>query len=219
MNPRIENSFNRITDQARDRYAAWLKSARNQTEQVAGQVRKGKRPVKTLSQLGIRLTGLSHRTTTKVLKQQTRLVEHQIDALAGRIRSAAHAESVRELVRVQVQLIPENASQFVTDTRAALSIVADAGTEVREILGGTISELRGKAEAPAAPKAAPKAKKKKTVKTKAKTPVKAKTPAKAKTPVKAKTPAKAKARPVARPKAEPKPAPTAQTKEAAPKAA
>ncbi len=180
MNSRVESSINRIAEQARGRYAAWLDSARTQTEQAAGRVRKGKKPVKTLSRLGVKLSDVSHRTTTKVLKQQTKMVENQIDAFAGRLKTAAHAETIGDLVRGQIRLIPENTSQFVSDSRAALSIVAEAGSEIRQLIAGSVSELRGQSETrtrtakPAAKK--PAAKKAKT-KTRAK--VKAKPAAKA----------------------------------------
>ena len=164
MSPRVERPINRIANQARGRYETWLDSARRQTIGAAGRVRDGKKPVKTLSSLGVKLSGVSHRTTSKVLKQQARMVEHQLDAFARRLKSAAEADNVRDLVRTQLRLIPENASQIVTDTRDTLSIVAGAGTEVRELIAGTVAELRGKAPVAAAKKARAAAKKTKTSK-------------------------------------------------------
>lgn len=146
MNPRAESSINRIADQARGRYTAWLDSARAQTEQAAGRVRKGKKPVKALSRLGVKLSDVSHRTTAKVLKQQAKMVENQIDAFAGRLRTAAQAKTIGDLVRGQIRLIPENASQFVTDSRVAISIVAGAGSEARQLIAGGVSELRGRTQ-------------------------------------------------------------------------
>lgn len=142
MNSRVERSLDRLTDEARDRYSALVDNARSRTERAAGQVRKGKQPLKTLSRLGVNLTSVSHKTTAKVLKQQTKMVENQIDALASRLRVAASADSVSELIRGQMRMIPEQASQFVADNRAALSIVTGAGGEVRQLMGGTLSELR-----------------------------------------------------------------------------
>lgn len=203
MKNRVQSQINRIANEARGRYQAWLDGARSQTEQVAGRVRDGKKPVRTLSRLGVKLTDVSHRTTAKVLKQQTTMVEHQIDALAGRLRNVAHADSIVGLVRDQVRMIPDNASQFMSDTRATFSIVAGAGGEVRKIIGTTVSELRG-----ASPAAASKGRKKKA---KAKTKIKTKTKAKrvkvkpaASSPAKAR-PAKARtAKVVTTPKAESK---------------
>lgn len=148
MNPRIQSSINRIADEARGRYQAWLAGARSQTAEAAGRVKKGKKPVKTLSQLAIKLSGVSHRATNKIVRQQTKLVEHQIDAFAGRLQAAARAESLADLFRAQFRMVPENASLLLADSRATLSIVADAGGEARDVVLATIEGLKKKATAP-----------------------------------------------------------------------
>lgn len=144
MKMQIEDSISRIAEQARGRYFAILTGARTQTENAAGTVSKGKGPVKTVSKMSLKLTAVTHRTADKVLKQQTRMVEHQIDAIAARLHAVAAATGVRDLVRTQIKLIPENASQIVSDARDTLSIVTSAGQEVGKLLKGTVAELRGK---------------------------------------------------------------------------
>lgn len=181
MNPRVERSINRIAEQARSRYAALLGAARNQTEQAAGVIRNGKKPVKTLTRFGVKLTDVSHRATAKVVKQQAAMVEHQIDALATGLRAAANADGLRDLVRGQFRRIPENASLLLTDGRATLSIVAEAGGEVRQLVAGAVAELRGRSTTP-------RKTSKKAAKTRA---TKVKSKAKAKTSKKTAAPAKA----------------------------
>jgi phasin family protein len=146
MKLQIENSISRIADQARGRYFELLKGARQQTESVAGKVSKGKGPVKTVSKLGLKLSAVSHRTADKVLKQQTRMVEHQIDAIANRLHAAASATDIRDLVGTQIRLIPENAARFASDARDTLGIVKSAGQEVGKLVKGTVAELRGKTQ-------------------------------------------------------------------------
>ena len=146
MKVQIENSISRIADEARGRYFELLKGARKQTESAAGQVIKGKGPVKTVSKLGLKISAVSHRTADKVLKQQTRMVEHQIDAIAARLHAAATAADIRDLVGTQFRLIPVNVSRFADDARTTLSIVTSAGQEVGKLVKGTVAELRGKAQ-------------------------------------------------------------------------
>jgi phasin family protein len=147
MNPTFENTMSRIADKARGRYARLVKSARQRTESAADRVVLGKKPVKTITGLGLKLTAISHKTADQVLRQQTRLVEHQIDAVAHRLKAAAEASNLGELVRTQLRLIPQNVAKIASDTRDTFSIVASAGVEVRDVLKGTISELRGKTTA------------------------------------------------------------------------
>ncbi len=166
MNPRIENSMSRIAEKARARFQSVIKNARSQTEKAADRVVDGKKPVKTLSKLSLKLTAVSYRTTDKVLKQQTKMIEHQIDAFAGRLSAAAEASNIRNLVTTQIRMIPENASLFVNDTRDALGIVAGAGAEVGKLLKGTALELKGGNTAPQKPAATKPAARKTTRKKK-----------------------------------------------------
>ena len=156
MNSRVENSISRIAEQARGRYTTALKNARNRTEKAADRVTDGKKSIKTLSKLSLKLTAVTHRTADKVLKQQAKMIEHQIDAFAGRLSAAAEATDARNLVKTQFRMIPENASLFVDDARSALGIVAGAGAEFRDLLKGTVQELRGVKKAPTKKTAAKK---------------------------------------------------------------
>jgi Phasin protein len=145
MNPTFDNTMSRIADKARGRYARLVKGARQRTESAADRVALGKKPVKTITGLGLKLTAISHKTADQVLRQQTRLMEHQIDAVADRLKAAADAKNLRDLVRTQLRLIPQNLSRIAGDTRDTLNIVANAGMEVRDVVKSTIFELRGKA--------------------------------------------------------------------------
>ena len=181
MNPEVETSLNRIANRARQRYQSVIGGARYQTVEAANRVESGKKPVRKLSKIGVELTAISHRATAGVVKAQTKMLEHQIDALAGRLHTAARAESLQSLVRDQIRLIPENASRFIEDTRDTISVVRDAGGEVRSLLSDAASDIRGiakrqtkssrKAPAKKTRKAAKKTAKtaKKTAKTAAKT--------------------------------------------------
>ena len=158
MNLQIETKISEIADRARVRYEDAISAARKGTEKAAGRVTKGKKPVKTVARFGVRLSGVSHRTVNKLWKRQTKLVEDQIDALAGHLKAAANANDLRNLVETQIELIPDNAKRIKDEAREALDIVKGAGSEIRDIVTVTIDELRGKKpvakQAPAAKKPA-----------------------------------------------------------------
>jgi len=163
VNPQIENSYSDIADKARGRYEDVVKGARQRTEKVAGRITSTKKPVKTISRFGVKLSNVSHQTTSKLLKKQTKMVEAQIDALAGRLKAAADATDLRDLVKTQIRLIPENTSRFADDAREAFGIVKVAGGEIKELVKDTVEELRGRKpvakKTPAHKKTAAKAKK------------------------------------------------------------
>lgn len=152
MNLQIEDRISEIAERARTRYGNAISAARKSTEKAAGRVSKGKKPVKAVSRLGVRLSGVSYRTANKLWKRQTKLVESQIDALAGHLKAAAAAPDLRNLVETQMSLIPQNANRFKDEARAAFGIFKGAGSEIRDLVKGAVVEFRGKK--PAAKKAA-----------------------------------------------------------------
>ncbi len=182
MNKQLENSAELIEDGAGEIAAgarAGLKglvsSARDGGRRAAETVRGGKQPLNTLTGVGLKLSAVSHRTTERVLKQQTAMAANQLDLLAERINAAADASCLRDLVRRQIRLTPEQFSRLGSDARESFKILANGGSEAREVIRGAYGELTGKRPAPrrkaskAASKAASTAKSaKKTARKKAK---------------------------------------------------
>lgn len=143
MNLKIENSISEIAGRARHRYDEALESVRKNTTRAAGRVTRGKKPVRTISRYGVKFSGVSHRTVNKLWKRQTKLVEDQIDAVADHLKAAAHAENVKDFVRTQIDMIPDNASRLGDEARQAFEIVSDAGSEIRGLVQDAVFELRG----------------------------------------------------------------------------
>ena len=144
MNLQIEDRISEIADKARDRYDEALDRARTNTKKAAGRVSKGKKPVRTVSRFGIKLSGVSHRTVNKLWKRQTKLVEDQFDAVASHLKAAAGAQDIKDLFETQIDLIPDNTNRFKDEAREVFGIVKDAGSEIRGILKETVDELRNK---------------------------------------------------------------------------
>jgi len=155
MTPQIEPSIERIASGARARYRHFLDAARSRSGQAATRVGRSKRPLHALSGLGIKLSGVSHRATAGLLKQQTKLLEHQLDALALRLNQAAGAASLGDFVRSQLALVPQQFDRLASDARASLDVVLQAGSEARTVVGGTLRDLRGSRPAAAPRRATP----------------------------------------------------------------
>lgn len=153
MNSQIEASVDRIEDGAEEIVAGarggvrgLITSARRGGERAADAVVKGKKPLATLSGVGLKLSAVSHRTTDRVLKQQTALASNQLDLIARRFKAAAAATGLRDLVADQVRLTPEQFRRLGLDARQSLSIIAAGGVEARDVVRDGLSELspRGK---------------------------------------------------------------------------
>lgn len=152
MNSQIEASIDQIEDGAEDIVAGarggvrgLIVSARRRGERAADVVVKGKKPLATLSGVGLKLSAVSHRTTDRVLKQQTELASNQLDMVAARFRAAAGATGLKDLVAEQLRLTPEQFRRLGQDARQSLSIIAAGGSEVRDVVKGGLTELSNRA--------------------------------------------------------------------------
>lgn len=153
MNSQIEASLDKIEDGAEDIVAGarggvrgLIVSARRRGERAADVVVKGKKPLATLSGVGLKLSAVSHRTTDRVLKQQTELAANQLDLIAKRFKVAAAATGLRDLVADQFRLTPEQIRRLGQDARQSLSIIAAGGSEARDVVKGGLSELSNRAK-------------------------------------------------------------------------
>lgn len=140
----IENSLNRASELTRDRLESVVNGARSSTESVASRMNSRKQSVHQLSMLSLKLTKVGHQTADKLLKQQARLVENQLDLIAGRLKAAAKARDLRDLITSQLPLLPEGGSRILSETRATVNVFVEAGSEVRGLLKETVAELKGK---------------------------------------------------------------------------
>ncbi|MGB5247049.1 MAG: hypothetical protein WBM54_06290 [Woeseia sp.] len=150
MNPQIEQSINRISSGARGSVRAVIDGARARSQYVAKTVVNTKKPLNTLSGLGLKLSAVSHRTTDRMVKQQTQMAANQLDVVAARFESAAGATCLRDLVKKQIKMTPAQIKRLGRDTRSSLAIIVEAGSEAGEVVKGTFKSLRNQTVAPRA---------------------------------------------------------------------
>lgn len=168
MNISVENIFNRAAEDARGRVESVISAAQDGVERAGDWVTKGKTPVRRFSDMTLRLANISHKTTEKLVKHQTKTVESTLDAAGARLKAAARAESLSALMKTQANLIPATTSRVVDNVRGTVTIFGDAAGDVGEVVKSTVTDFRQKAVKPAkktAKKKAAKTKKKAAKKT------------------------------------------------------
>jgi len=168
MNISVENIFNRAAEDARGRAESVISAAQDGVERAGDWVTKGKTPVRRISDMTLRLANISHKTTEKLVKHQTKTVESTLDAAGARLKAAARAESLGALVKTQANLVPATTSRVVDNVRGTVTIFGDAAEDVGEVVKSTVTDFRQKAVKPAkktAKKKAAKTKKKAAKKT------------------------------------------------------
>jgi len=114
-----------------------------------------KSPVRTLARSGIKVTSVSQSAVANLIELQSDMLTSAISDAALRLERAARAETVLDLVRDQIEMIPATRTRIVEDAQRAASIFKHAGRDLR----GVATHLYERVVEPTEQKAVPAAKK------------------------------------------------------------
>jgi hypothetical protein len=159
-------------------------AARNAARESAARIKELNGRVRALARSGVRLTSVSQGAAQDLIELHADIVNAALTEAATQIERMAYTESVRDLARMQAEVLQATRQRIVDDIARALTILKDAAGDARKAVAPREPVAR-----PAPKKAAPARSK---VRVKARAPATA--PAKAKPRPKAKARAKAKAK-------------------------
>ena len=165
-------------------------AARNAARESAARIKELNGRVRALARSGVRLTTVSQGAAQGLIELHADIVNAALTEAAAQIERMAYTESVRDLARMQGEVLQATRQRIVDDMARAVTILKDAAGDARKAIAPREAAAKTAAKKPAPAR--------RTVKAKAKT--KAKTKAKAKTKVKAKARTKAATRTRARAK-------------------
>ena len=139
-------------------------AARSAARQSAARIKELNGRVRALARSGVRLTAVSQNAAQGLIELHAEIVNTALTEAAAQIERLAYTESVRDLARMQSEVLQAARQRIVDDIARAVTILKDAAGDARM------------AVAPAAPAArkAPARKAPARRKTKAKTVAKAK---------------------------------------------
>ena len=165
-------------------------AARNAARESAARIKELNGRVRALARSGVRLTSVSQGAAQDLIELHADIVNAALTEAATQIERLAYTESVRDLARMQSEVLQATRQRIVDDIARALTILKGAAGDARKVVAP-----REPVAKPAPKKAAPARSK---VSAKARVPAKAKAKTKAKAKPKAKAKAKAKAKVKAR---------------------
>ncbi|MEM9171269.1 MAG: phasin family protein [Pseudomonadota bacterium] len=166
MREQIENVLSKVADSARTGMNGAVDATQERVTQASKAVANTKKPVQRVSKASLEVNAVAFRTSKELIELQSKSVQKGIDAIAKRLREAARADSARELLAQQRDVLPGAARYYADNAKTAFSIVRGAVNE----LGATINILRDQPVAKKAKSAARKTTKTaKTAKAKART--------------------------------------------------
>ena len=144
-------------------------AARNAARQSAARIKELNGRVRALARSGVRLTAVSQNAAQGLIELHAEIVNTALTEAAAQIERLAYTESVRDLARLQAEVLQAARQRIVDDIARAVTILKDAAGDARM------------AVAPAAPAARKAPARKAPDRRKTKGTAKAKTVAKART--------------------------------------
>jgi hypothetical protein len=151
-----------VTELRKSRVAA----ARKAAVESAARIKSLNQRVRSLARSGVRVTAASQGAVQSLIELQEDIVTSALNDAAAQMERLAYTESVRDLARVQGEILQAARQRIVDDIARAVTVLKSAAGDVRK------AAARAEAAKPA--KARSKAKAKAKVKVKAKAAPKAK---------------------------------------------
>ena len=90
--------------------------------------------IRTLAQSGVRLTAVSQTAVQDIIELQAEIVTSALTEAAAKIERLAYTESVRDLARMQSEVIADARQRIVDDLGRAVTILKDASGAARKAM-------------------------------------------------------------------------------------
>ena len=151
MKNQIENALSKVADTARSTMNTAVDATQDRVNRVGKVVAEGKKPVAKVSKASLDVNAITFKMSKDLIELQTKSVQDTLDGIAKRLRDASRADTVRELLSQQRDVLPGAARAAITDVKDAFGIVRGAAAD----FGSVVTGLNAK---PAAKKVQKKAK-------------------------------------------------------------
>jgi len=150
-------------------------AARDAARESAARIKELNGRVRELARSGVRLTAVSQGAAQSLIELHADIVNTALTEAAAQIERMAYTESVRDLARMQADVLQAARQRIVDDIARAVTILKDAAGEARSAV---VPAKPGKPSSPKKQRKKAPARRKAAVKAKARTKARAKAPAK-----------------------------------------
>jgi hypothetical protein len=109
-------------------------AARNAARQSAARIKELNGRVRELARSGVRLTAVSQNAAQGLIELHAEIVNTALSEAATQIERLAYTESVRDLARLQSEVLQAARQRIVDDIARAVTILKDAAGEARSVV-------------------------------------------------------------------------------------
>lgn len=107
-------------------------AARQAARQSASRIKELNGRVRALAQSGVRLTAVSQGAAQGLIELHADIVNAALNEAAAQIERLAYTESVRDLARMQTEVLQSARQRIVDDIARAMTILKDAAGDARK---------------------------------------------------------------------------------------
>jgi phasin family protein len=145
LNEFLEQQKHGLLQLASDLRKARIAAARKAARESAARIKSLNVRVRTLARSGVRLSVVSHGAVQNLIELQGDIVSSALNEAAEKIQQMAYTESVRDLARLQTDVLQAARQRIVEDIARAVVILKEAAGDARKVATRATA-----AEAPAA---------------------------------------------------------------------
>lgn len=136
MKNQIENALSKVADTARNTVNTAVDATQNRVSKAGKVISQGKKPVAKMSKASLDTNAITFRMSKELIELQTKSVQDTLDAIAKRLREASRADTVRELLAQQRDVLPGAARFYMNDIKDAFGIVRGAASDFGSVVTG-----------------------------------------------------------------------------------
>lgn len=161
MSEFIAEQMKGLTEMVTELRRSRVEAARKAAVESAARIKSLNQRVRSLAKSGLRVTAASQGAVQSLIELQEDIVTSALNDAAAQMERLAYTESVRDLARVQGEVLQAARQRIVDDIARAVTVLKGAAGDVRK--------AAQRAEAPTPARAKAKVKSKAKAKSKAKT--------------------------------------------------
>ena len=133
LNEFLEQQKKGLVQLASDLRKARVAAARKAAHESAARIKSLNVRVRTLARSGVRLSVVSHGAVQSLIELQGDIVSSALNEAAEKIQQMAYTESVRDLARMQAEVLQSARNRIVDDIARAVVILKDAAGDARTV--------------------------------------------------------------------------------------
>ena len=134
LNEFIDEQRKGLTELLENLSKSRVAAARNAARQSAARIKSLNGRVRALARSGVRLTAVSQGAAQSLIELHAEIVDSALTEAAAQIERLAYTENVRDLARLQTEVLQATRQRIVADIERTVGILKSAAGDARKVV-------------------------------------------------------------------------------------